>query len=674
MSPPTRVIHRCAFLALMALAWTTASSQILAPQSTEYPMHAPMAGDQTFPALGLTSEGGFLAWRDNGIDRGRPGIASCRLDSTFNGIAEIFRVNRKTSRDPKGPSVAVLAGGGAVLAWEDGQPGEPDVFLRFVREDGRFLGNEVTLNPKMVKQNQRNKITRMSWRNNKYKEKNWRIRQRNYYIRDRSRDPKVAPLPDGGAVVVYSGVRRFQTNTFEIVTEIKTKVRRGVTRFYTNDVLRPVSTRGEWKQDVFFQRFDSRGKPAGEEVVVNQFVEFNQRQPNVAALADGRFVVAWVSEKSVAEIPGAQSVVVISARLFSAEGEPLSDEFQVNTENRPCAQPAVAGLSGGRFTVVWNQRDLVRSNNWDIYVRTMASGGGSSAPPHRLNEHTYGDQFCPVLSRAGLNQLVVWTSLGQDGSREGVYGRIISEDGPAGSEFQVNTVTRGQQFQPAVAGDGDHRFLVVWSSFGGSTGFDLAGQRYRSFDPLPRPEAPSVSALSESSLHVTWAEAAAVNLSRYELFMDEATVPNALTATEFTANGLESGSTHSFQLAYVLSDGRRSLLSPAGVGTTLSATAPEATPVTETESPGGGFPPGPAVSPTSGQSTAPVFEARLSRVEEGLVLKWNARPGQRYQVQISDDLQRWIDFGDARLAESEAESVTLNPKEVKAFFRVVQLP
>ena len=30
---------------------------------------------------------------------------------------------------------------------------------------------------------------------------------------------------------------------------------------------------------------------------VNQFISYNQRNPAIAALSDGRFVVAWVSEQ-----------------------------------------------------------------------------------------------------------------------------------------------------------------------------------------------------------------------------------------------------------------------------------------------------------------------------------------------------------------------------------------
>jgi hypothetical protein len=48
----------------------------------------------------------------------------------------------------------------------------------------------------------------------------------------------------------------------------------------------------------------------------------------------------------------------------------------------------------------------------------------------------------------------------------------------SGDEFLVNTTTVSQQMEPDVAWNGVDRFLVVWTSFVGTTGFDLFGQMY----------------------------------------------------------------------------------------------------------------------------------------------------------------------------------------------------
>jgi hypothetical protein len=64
----------------------------------------------------------------------------------------------------------------------------------------------------------------------------------------------------------------------------------------------------------------------------------------------------------------------------------------------------------------------------------------------------------------------------------------------------------------------------------------------------------------------------------------------------------------------------------------------------------------------------------LRVAEQGAELSWNTQSGARYQVQISDDLARWMDYGTVRTADAERDSILINPKEVMAWFRVVQLP
>ena len=90
-----------------------------------------------------------------------------------------------------------------------------------------------------------------------------------------------------------------------------------------------------------------------------------------------------------------------------------------------------------------------------------------------------GVDIAPRLSVLGTHVLAVWTSMGQDGSWEGVFGQEFSSSGDfEGSEFQVNTTTISRQIQPTVASDGASRFLSVWSSFGGVGDFDLLAQVY----------------------------------------------------------------------------------------------------------------------------------------------------------------------------------------------------
>lgn len=441
-------------------------------------------------------------------------------------------------------------------------------------------------------------------------------------------------------------------------------------------------------QDVYAQRFNATGQKLGGEFLVNQFTAYNQRTPAVAALADGRFVIAWVSEQQRFE-NGAD----IYARFFRPDGLPDGNEFLLNTTTNPCANPALAPGSDGGFMAVWSERDLSnRSNSWDIVARPF-NGAGWGGTARRVNATLYGDQFAPRIAAIGTEYLVVWTSLGQDGSREGVYGRLLWGDGaPAGDEFRVNTTTVSQQLHPVVASDGVERFLAVWTSFvGGAGSFDLYAQRYASTNqPLFAPDPPYVSVLSSNALSVTWPPVAGFDVTHYEVYADGASTPTAsVTNTAWTMSGLAPSSTHFFRIAYVLADGRRSPLSGATTNTTYGVMTYGgipyewmqfyfgndvfAWPSPFADSDGDGvsnrneFLAG--TDPTDPNS---VLRLRLHPTPQGLYLSWNTQPGLMYQVQVSTNLGGWSNVGGPRFAAGLTDSMYVGGGNA-GYYRVLRL-
>ena len=199
---------------------------------------------------------------------------------------------------------------------------------------------------------------------------------------------------------------------------------------------------------------------------------FNQRSPALAALADGSFVLVWAADRP----DGLNSTIEIVARRFDHNGGSLDNESVVNTSGNPCANPSVAAIPGGGFTVAWTQHE--GPNKQDVFARTFNSSAQPITTGFVLNTERRGEQHTPQVAATSGGQLVVWTSLSQDGSREGVYGRWLNDGLIVSPEFRVNTTTHLRQFTPAVATDGGSRALVIWSSYQTAAGFDLFGQRY----------------------------------------------------------------------------------------------------------------------------------------------------------------------------------------------------
>ncbi|MBV1865301.1 MAG: hypothetical protein KUG74_12845 [Rhodobacteraceae bacterium] len=85
-----------------------------------------------------------------------------------------------------------------------------------------------------------------------------------------------------------------------------------------------------------------------------------------------------------------------------------------------------------------------------------------------------------VAGLADGGYVVAWTSQGQDGNGNGIFGQYFNSKGTAlGGEFQINTTWNLHQEAPSIAALDDGGFVVAWQSSGGSgVGYSIIGQRY----------------------------------------------------------------------------------------------------------------------------------------------------------------------------------------------------
>jgi len=601
-------------------------------QAQEYLPVGSLVGDQVQAAVALSAGSGFLVWEDNMTDGDGSAIVARRLGPNQAGLYGSFRVNQAGTKDQQKPQVALLKDGGAVIVWQGNQTGDWNIYAAIIASNGTLTAGDLLVND---------------------------------YTANDQITPAVATLPGGNVVVVW----------------------------------------GSFEQDGSFQGVYGRiltpaGEKLGAEFQVHTSTYFNQRTPAVAALNNGGFVVVWVSEH---QSYGPAVRAEIYGQMFSASGQAIGAEFQVNTAQKVCANPAITALGGGGFMVVWGQKGPVNKsagpdepeNGWDIFGRNfLASAKPVQRDAVRLNTCTYGDQFAPKVAANGGDVLAVWTSLGQDGSVEGIYGQLLSEAGVfSGPEIQVNTTTLSQQMQPALGGDGEQRFLAVWSSFaGGLESFDLMGQRFeRVSAPLSAPAAPFVVAISQSRLSVAWPELDGYNVSAWEVYMDGAATPVVVASNSWTANGLAAGSAHTFQVAYRLGDGRVSPKSAPATATTWGednnydglpddwqtlywGASMAAWAAGNADSDGDGvsnlqeF-----LAGTNPRDPASVLKAQLAASPQGTRLTWNTQPGQIYRVQVSTNFGVWTTVETARLAATNVDSIAVDGSRTASFYRIIRV-
>lgn len=235
-----------------------------------------------------------------------------------------------------------------------------------------------------------------------------------------------------------------------------------------------------WAQDgdvygIFGQRFDSNGNPVGSEFQINTYTTGGQQYPAVAMDSTGNFLVVWMSYGQDGNYWG------IFGRRFDSAGNPLGPEFQINTNaTNDQVYHAVAMDPIGNFVVLW-QSVGQDGDSWGVFGQLFDPAGNPVGPEFQINTYTTNDQSRPAvaLDSAG-NFVVVWMSQDQDGNGFGIFGQRFDPAGnPLGAEFQINTYTVNAQRFPALVMDSGGNSIVIWTSMDqDGSGDGIYGRRF----------------------------------------------------------------------------------------------------------------------------------------------------------------------------------------------------
>lgn len=197
-----------------------------------------VAGDQFEPSIGRLADGGFVVtWSDlSGADPVfRTGVRGQRFDASGNKVGGEFLVNGGPPElaplgGPEGDhtdsAVVGLAGGGWVVVWNH------------VRDMGLTA-------------------TRMQ-----VFDANGRETHREFLVQDRASDGRVAALPDGSFMIVYTDHSSDTADTFGV--------------------------------GIRAQFFTSSGVRVGDSFLVNENLPDTQVDPAIATLASGGLALAWI--------------------------------------------------------------------------------------------------------------------------------------------------------------------------------------------------------------------------------------------------------------------------------------------------------------------------------------------------------------------------------------------
>jgi hypothetical protein len=243
--------------------------------------------------------------------------------------------------------------------------------------------------------------------------------------------PAVASLPDGGFLVAWTREEAYVRAAAFIVHQ---------------KVL---------ARDVYVQRFDRLGAPAGAAVRVSPGGFVLHSRPRLAVRPDGSALVAWQSEPRSTKSDGG-----IFARQLQRSGQPAGETFRVSEAGG--ANPAVAMAPSGAFAVAWEGDD---GDSKGVFLRLYGRAGLPDGGSFRVHADVAGLQRRPGLAIAPDGEvLVVWQAqVGNDFRHARIEGQLVGAAGNlVGPRFAVSGGEQPTHIAPSAVTLPGGRFLVSW--------------------------------------------------------------------------------------------------------------------------------------------------------------------------------------------------------------------
>jgi len=336
-----------------------------------------------------------VAWQD----RGASSIKGRLLGTNGNPTGNEFLVNAPTKTNPvRNWMTVVECGLGFVIAWIERAPGlHGNVKLRIFDADTQSPGDEIQINTADVDLNQ---------------------------------PPALAPLSDGGFIVVWADARpaeriraqRFGADGARNGPDFRVNTVEGLHRHPMVTRLVDGNIVVGWIARVAGRLMHVRFQILGGETTVGgeQILDPAVTQAAMTSLDSGRFVIARVKN------PGDGEVVdrsVVEANVFEANGAPSGSSFAVTDEQAILSSwPTVAALPGERILLAWTQGSMAApAAGTNVRARIFAGTQNPLGQATQLNTTTGGDRFSLCTATAfgvgeGDNLFAVWSSQSSDGT------------------------------------------------------------------------------------------------------------------------------------------------------------------------------------------------------------------------------------------------------------------
>ena len=346
------------------------------PLGGEFQVNTYTTGSPSYPSVAVDATGNFVVVWTSFRDGDSVGIFAQRYDSDGEPRGDEFQVNTYTTGQQRYPSVASDIGGNFVVIWSSYVTLTRDVRGQRYDADGNPLGGEfgVNLSPQDPRSAQDTSVASAA--------------NGNFVVVWDAGYPDVRQREIFGQRYDNNGNalgEQFHVNTYTPWGQSHPSVASDASG---NFVVVWEETGG--REDVFGQRFDADGNPRDGEFRVNSNTQNLQASPSVSSDASGNFVVVWRSyDRGPADD--------IFGQRYDIHGNPAGEEFPVNTWTTNHQRWAsVASAANGNFVVVWfSYEGHARGNGTDSPLRDGVVFGQRFAVGCEASLQVQGDVHAP---------------------------------------------------------------------------------------------------------------------------------------------------------------------------------------------------------------------------------------------------------------------------------------
>ena len=304
----------------------------------EFEINTIQTGNQSEPSIATDAEGNFIvAWQGPNLDEQNQDDIFIRwFDVNAMPLGDEFRVNDNTENNQQFPKIALNDSNMLAVVWESestrAEPNTSLIYCKLYDTNGIIDGNEfqvniqpdcyypdVTIDP--------NGNIAIVWLEGK---------RPNFSIMARLFDPNGTAKSEPIAV-----------STWDISSLTQPAIAMDPAGCFLITWDGDPNLAG--MDDIHARIFEPNGAPLCEQFVVNSTLENAQQNPQVAMNDLGQFIIVWDSE-----IDPNTNERDIYGRRFDSDGKPIGNEFCLNTFLEDDQKyPAIAMGENDRFVTVW---------------------------------------------------------------------------------------------------------------------------------------------------------------------------------------------------------------------------------------------------------------------------------------------------------------------------------